>query len=148
MCAATTAVLLVGNELSWMPKVTVPPPVIAPAESRGTLNVMVVVPRAVDSALVTGGTSLAALSCAENTIGPVFDGCVRESSSQAAASASTAIRIATRFISSLQFLPGGFAPPDPLARSLARRFVGALRSRGSLTAFARLVPDQNLRVML
>src|SRR5262245_30780681 len=28
--------------------------------------------------------------------------------------------------------PGGFAPADPLTRSLASRFVGSLRSRGSL----------------
>jgi hypothetical protein len=35
-----------------------------------------------------------------------------------------------------QFRPGGFAPPGPPTRSLARRFAGALRSRGSL-AYAR-----------
>src|SRR6185436_8322456 len=34
-------------------------------------------------------------------------------------------------------LLGGSAPPDPPTRSLARRFVGSLRSRGSLTPFAR-----------
>ena len=33
--------------------------------------------------------------------------------------------------------PRGFAPPDPPARSLARRFAGALRSRGSLAWLAR-----------
>jgi hypothetical protein len=37
------------------------------------------------------------------------------------------------------FTPGGFAPPDPPTRSLARRFAGALRSRDSLAA-ARSLP--------
>src|ERR1043165_6436281 len=30
------------------------------------------------------------------------------------------------------YLPGGFAPPDPPTRALARRFAGSLRSRGSV----------------
>ena len=62
-----------GKPDSCAEKLTVPPPVTAPvAASRGTLKVMVAVPRALASALVTGGTSLAALSGAVNTIGPVL----------------------------------------------------------------------------
>src|SRR5688500_18550608 len=36
------------------------------------------------------------------------------------------------------FYPGGFAPPDPPTRALARRFAGSLRSRGSLAALVSL----------
>src|SRR5258708_5604823 len=35
---------------------------------------------------------------------------------------------------SFDFRPGGFAPPAPPTRSLARRFAGSLRSRGSPAA--------------
>ena len=43
------------------------------------------------------------------------------------------------------YSPGGFAPPDPPARSLARRFAGSRRSRGSLTVFARICMPGGLR---
>src|SRR5215203_646787 len=100
MCAATTEVPD-GKLLSCTAKVTLPPPVTAPVLSRGTLKVMVAVPRPPDSAPETGGTSLAALSVVEKTIGPVVDGPVGVLSllsSHAAAMASAIIRIAARFI--------------------------------------------------
>ena len=34
--------------------------------------------------------------------------------------------------------PGGFAPPDPPAASLARRFAASLRLAGSFAALTRL----------
>ena len=39
-----------------------------------------------------------------------------------------------RWLSRTSRLPGDFAPPDPPARALARRFAGSRRSRGSLAA--------------
>jgi len=63
---------------------------------------MVTDPRPPDSEFVTGGTSLAALSTAVNTIGPVLDGPVGLLSSlHATASAMNAASIAIRFISIL-----------------------------------------------
>src|SRR5687768_14235169 len=52
----------------------VPAPVTAPPASRGTLKLIVTLPRPFASGPVTAGTSFAALSCEVNTIGPVFDG--------------------------------------------------------------------------
>ena len=45
---------------------------IVPVESRGTVKVMVAVPRALASAFVIGGVSFAALRLAVNVIGPVL----------------------------------------------------------------------------
>src|SRR6185503_3611572 len=38
---------------------------------------------------------------------------------------------------------GGFAPPDPPTRVLARRFAGSLRPRGSLAALVRVTSCQS-----
>jgi hypothetical protein len=71
------------------------------AESRGTLNVIVAVPRALASAFVIGGTSLAALSCAVKMIGPVLpDGVVGLSLPHAAARIKAVPIAASRFIGS------------------------------------------------
>src|SRR5215471_18922272 len=45
---------------------------------------------------------------------------------------------------------GGFAPPHPPTRSLARRFAGALRSRGSLATLAsntQILAEYNIRML-
>src|SRR5262245_24747586 len=66
-----------GKPLSCAWKRTLPLPVIAPVVSRGTVKVMVAVPRALGSAFVIGGVSFAALSCTVKVIGPwLFDGVV------------------------------------------------------------------------
>ena len=78
---------------SWTEKFIVPAPVIAPEASAWSVSVIVAVPRPLASAFVTGGTSLAALSGAVKTIGPVV-GVVGESLPQAA----TADRMASRAI--------------------------------------------------
>ena len=79
-----------GKPVSWTEKFMRPGPVMAPEESRGAVRVIVAVPRALASALVTGGTSLAALSAAVKTIGPVV-GLVGELLPQPAAAVSIAI---------------------------------------------------------
>src|SRR5262249_8047908 len=43
------------------------------------------------------------------------------------------------FLFRLILIPGGFAPPDPPTRALARRFAGALRARGSLAVARSLI---------
>src|SRR5688572_29266605 len=97
MCARI-ALLPAGKLLNENVMSTVPP-VIALPESRVGWNVIVAVPRPVDSALLTGGTSLAALNCAVKTMS-WFDGAVGLSS-HAAPSTSTekpSTSIPTRFI--------------------------------------------------
>ena len=78
--------------------VQVPSPVTLPDESRGTLNVIVTLPTPLDSALVTTGFSSAAVIRIANTMGPLFDGPVGLSSSQADApnAASAIANIANR----------------------------------------------------
>src|SRR5688572_21705448 len=98
-----------GRLVSWTDQFVVPPPVGVPELSRGTFIVTVADPRPPDSALVIGGTSLAADNCAENTIGPLFDGPVGLSLSppqRAAPSAAATITaaIVNRLMRSL--LPG------------------------------------------
>src|SRR4029453_1600619 len=85
MCAPRT-IVPGGKPVTGTEKAAVPPPVTVPAALRGTVSVIVATPRALASTLVTGGTSFAALNCAVNGIGPVFDGVVGVSSSPQPAS--------------------------------------------------------------
>src|SRR4051794_17663120 len=114
MCASVAGVPP-GKLASWPTKLTVPAPVTAPVASRGTLNVIVTVPRALASALVIGGTWLAALSVAVKVIGPVLlDGVVGLSLPHAAAISSAAAIAAHRFMSSLRPEPIEPSNPDSL----------------------------------
>ena len=84
-----------GKPDVWISNVTFPAPVTAPLPSRGTSKVMITKPRPVFSALVIGGTSLAGLSWAVKTMGPLV-GPFGLSSSHPATSARTISRNPTR----------------------------------------------------
>ena len=70
-------------------EVALPPPVMLPALSRGTSNVIVTDPWAFASAPLTAGTSFDALNCAVKVMG-VFDGSIGLSLPHAAAIIATA----------------------------------------------------------
>src|SRR5262249_612988 len=93
MCARFS-VVPPGNPLTVAEKLTVPPPMMLPDVSRGTLKTIVAVPRAFESALLNAGTSLAALRFAVKVIGPWLlvppDGVVGLSLPHAVTSATSA----------------------------------------------------------
>src|SRR3954447_16329059 len=131
MCASVIGVPA-GKLASCAAKSMVPGPVTAPLPPRGTLRVMEAIPRAFASALVTGGTSLAALIVAVKKIGPVFgEGVVGVllSLPHAASIRSAAARIARRVIvlfseGSLTFRSSyGSGGPAPLLLSISIRSI-------------------------
>src|SRR5687768_1999179 len=93
---AARATVPAGNPDTCAEKFAVPGPVTTPALSRGTVMVIVAVPRASRSAFDTGGTSLLAANATVKTTGP-SDGSVGLSPHAAPRIASAAM-IAYRFM--------------------------------------------------